>query len=49
MREADLLGEDHHQEIQIVLAAALVKGMTQITQDRTIDQEVHQQKGSKDA
>ena len=49
MREADHLGEDHHQAIQLVLAAALVKDMTKCTQDITKDLEAHQQTGSKDA
>ena len=49
MKEADHLGKGHHQEIDLLLGAALVKGMTKRTQDRTKDREVHQQKGSKDA
>ena len=49
MREEGHLGGGHHQGTDPVLGAALVKGMTKRTQDRTKDREVHQQKGSKDA
>ena len=49
MREEDHLGKGHHQEIDLVFGAALVKGMTKRTQDRTKDREAHQQTGSKDA
>ena len=49
MREEDHLGKGHHQEIDPVLGAALVKGMTKRTQDRTKGKEVHQQTGSRDA
>ena len=43
MREADNLGEDHHQAImQFVIAAALVRDMTK-------DPGAHQGTGSRDA